>query len=114
MIRLLLLFDVGVKHVNSIRAILALIHYLNIQHTETRPVNTMQLHVSQRAEALVPTCFGELTMKVYRDCKAVVEHLALIGPNTPLGSHQPTVVRVHTECLTVEAFGSLKCECGAQ
>ncbi|MDN6351566.1 MAG: GTP cyclohydrolase II, partial [Yaniella sp.] len=35
-------------------------------------------------------------------------------PDTVLATDQPTVVRVHSECLTGEAFGSLKCECGAQ
>src|SRR5699024_6192134 len=34
--------------------------------------------------------------------------------NTPVRDDEPTVVRVHSECLTGEAFGSLKCECGAQ
>ncbi|HIW46079.1 MAG TPA: 3,4-dihydroxy-2-butanone-4-phosphate synthase [Candidatus Yaniella excrementigallinarum] len=114
MMRLPGLIDMGAKHEIPVITIEALIHYLNAQHPETAPVKTMHRHVSQRAEALVPTRFGELTMKVYRDRKAGVEHLALIGPNTPLGSHQPTVVRVHSECLTGEAFGSLKCECGAQ
>src|SRR5699024_2504137 len=92
----------------------ALTEYLNAHHPETAPAQTIHRHVSQRAEAVVPTEFGNLTMKVYRDRKAGVEHRALIGPDPGLATDQPTVVRVHSECLTGEAFGSQKCECGAQ
>lgn len=114
MMRLPGLVELGAKHHIPVITIEALAAYLNENHPETAPSQVIHRHVSQRAEALVPTNFGPLTMKVYRDRKAGVEHLALIGPDTLLATDQPTVVRVHSECLTGEAFGSLKCECGAQ
>ncbi|MDN6358066.1 GTP cyclohydrolase II [Yaniella sp.] len=114
MMRLPGLVDLGAEHDIPVITIEALAAYLNQNHPETAPSEVIHRHVSQRAEALVPTSFGPLTMKVYRDRKAGVEHLALIGPDTVLATDQPTVVRVHSECLTGEAFGSLKCECGAQ
>jgi 3,4-dihydroxy 2-butanone 4-phosphate synthase/GTP cyclohydrolase II len=54
-------------------------------------------------------------MRAYRDLVTSAEHVAIIG-TLPDGS-MPTdgaLVRVHSECLTGEAFGSLKCECGPQ
>lgn len=66
--------------------------------------------VSLRAEANVPTEHGTFRVRAYRDALTGHDHLALIAdpiPETPL-------VRVHSECLTGEAFGSLKCECGPQ
>ncbi|GAA4110321.1 3,4-dihydroxy-2-butanone-4-phosphate synthase [Enteractinococcus coprophilus] len=114
MMRLPGLIEMGAEQNIPVITIEALIHYLNAHHPETAPDKITHRHVSQRAEALVPTDFGPLTMKVYRDRKAGVEHLALIGPNTTLRTEEPTVVRVHSECLTGEAFGSQKCECGAQ
>ena len=114
MMRLPGLIEMGAAQNIPVITIEALIDYLAEQHPETAPETVIHRHVSQRAEALVPTNFGQLTMKVYRDRKAGVEHLALIGPNTLLATDEPTVVRVHSECLTGEAFGSQKCECGAQ
>ena len=61
-------------------------------------------------ETLIPTIHGELRVRGYTSVDAGVEHLALIAG--PLGP-TPTV-RVHSECLTGEALGSLKCECGPQ
>src|SRR5690625_3564485 len=114
MMRLPGLLEMGAAQNIPVITIEALTEYLNAHHPETAPAQTIHRHVSQRAEAVVPTEFGNLTMKVYRDRKAGVEHLALIGPDTVLATDQPTVVRVHSECLTGEAFGSQKCECGAQ
>lgn len=114
MMRLPGLIEMGAHHNIPVITIEALITYLQENHPQTAPEKVIHRHVSQRAEALVPTEFGQLTMKVYRDRKAGVEHLALIGPHTTLGTDEPTVVRVHSECLTGEAFGSQKCECGAQ
>lgn len=114
MMRLPGLIDLGAEHNIPVITIEALAAYLDENHPSSAPTEVIHRHVSQRAEALVPTTFGQLTMKVYRDRKAGVEHLALIGPDTVLATDEPTVVRVHSECLTGEAFGSLKCECGAQ
>jgi 3,4-dihydroxy 2-butanone 4-phosphate synthase/GTP cyclohydrolase II len=63
----------------------------------------------------VPTTHGTFEMRAYRDLVTSAEHVAVIA-TAPDGS-APTdgaLVRVHSECLTGEAFGSLKCECGPQ
>jgi 3,4-dihydroxy 2-butanone 4-phosphate synthase/GTP cyclohydrolase II len=50
-------------------------------------------------------------MRGYRDTKTSAEHVAIISGN-PTGEN--VLVRLHSECITGEAFGSLKCECGPQ
>jgi 3,4-dihydroxy 2-butanone 4-phosphate synthase/GTP cyclohydrolase II len=65
-------------------------------------------------ETLVPTVHGPLRMRAYRDLETGADHLAIVsGDPDALASTTP-LVRVHSECLTGEAFGSLKCECGPQ
>ncbi|OEI68620.1 GTP cyclohydrolase [Curtobacterium sp. ER1/6] len=63
----------------------------------------------------VPTTHGTFEMRAYRDLVTSAEHVAIIAP-APDGSApgDDALVRVHSECLTGEAFGSLKCECGPQ
>ncbi|MGN6744353.1 MAG: GTP cyclohydrolase II [Amnibacterium sp.] len=61
-------------------------------------------------ETALPTTHGSFRVRAYRDAMTGDEHVALIA-----GTPGPTaLVRVHSECLTGEAFGSLKCECGPQ
>ncbi len=61
-------------------------------------------------ETTVPTTHGEFRIRAYRDCTTGADHVAVV--KEPLGDSP--LVRVHSECLTGEAFGSLKCECGPQ
>ncbi|GGF50509.1 riboflavin biosynthesis protein RibBA [Microbacterium sorbitolivorans] len=75
------------------------------------PVETAPRGVSLRADTLVPTSHGELRFMAYRDRATGTDHLAIVSGE--LGEDAP-LVRVHSECLTGEAFGSLKCECGPQ
>lgn len=63
------------------------------------------------AEANVPTTHGQLRMRGYYDVKTGADHVALISGH-PTGEN--VLVRMHSECITGEAFGSLKCECGPQ
>ena len=63
------------------------------------------------AEANVPTTHGAFRVRGYYDIKTTAEHLAIISGN-PTG--EDVLVRMHSECITGEAFGSLKCECGPQ
>lgn len=63
------------------------------------------------AEANVPTAHGQLRMRGYYDVKTGADHVALISGH-PTGEN--VLVRMHSECITGEAFGSLKCECGPQ
>ncbi len=68
-------------------------------------------NVSFEVETTVPTTHGSFRLRAYRDRRTGADHLAIIA-----GDPQATgaLVRVHSECLTGEAFGSLKCECGPQ
>lgn len=72
---------------------------------------TEQNRVVCEAEANVPTSHGPLRMRGYYDRTTGADHVALIAGN-PTGEN--VLVRVHSECITGEAFGSLKCECGPQ
>lgn len=63
------------------------------------------------AEAKLPTSHGEFTVRGYYDVQTTADHVAIIAGN-PTG--QNVLTRLHSECITGEAFGSLKCECGPQ
>ena len=68
--------------------------------------------IRKEAETKLQTETGEWNMRVYSDSITNGEHVALIkGEISPL---RPTLVRVHSECLTGDALGSLHCDCGAQ
>ncbi|MBI3081059.1 MAG: 3,4-dihydroxy-2-butanone-4-phosphate synthase [candidate division NC10 bacterium] len=67
--------------------------------------------VSQVAETALPTAAGPFTARLYRSLVDGKHHLALtLGRPQP---EVPTLVRVHSECLTGDVFGSLRCDCGA-
>jgi 3,4-dihydroxy 2-butanone 4-phosphate synthase/GTP cyclohydrolase II len=63
------------------------------------------------AEANVPTIHGNFRLRGYYDIKTGADHVAIIKGNP---SGEDVLVRMHSECITGEAFGSLKCECGPQ
>ncbi|MBU0730496.1 MAG: bifunctional 3,4-dihydroxy-2-butanone-4-phosphate synthase/GTP cyclohydrolase II [Proteobacteria bacterium] len=71
------------------------------------------LLVHRAAETILPTRYGgEFKAIVYTNDVDDYEHLALIkGDITP---DQEVMVRVHSECLTGDVFGSLRCDCGSQ
>ena len=64
-------------------------------------------------ETLLPTEHGTFRVRAYRDRQTGADHVAIIA-GAPEADPDGVVVRVHSECLTGEAFGSLKCECGPQ
>ncbi|MFT4281444.1 GTP cyclohydrolase II [Microbacterium sp.] len=67
--------------------------------------------VSLRAEAQVPTSHGSFRFLAYKDRITGTDHIAVVSGDL---TEDASLVRVHSECLTGEAFGSLKCECGPQ
>lgn len=67
--------------------------------------------VSLRAEAQVPTAHGSFRFLAYKDRITGTDHIAVVSGDL---ADDAALVRVHSECLTGEAFGSLKCECGPQ
>jgi 3,4-dihydroxy 2-butanone 4-phosphate synthase/GTP cyclohydrolase II len=64
------------------------------------------------AEARLPTRHGPFIVRVFRDLVEGREHIALIRGE--VAGEGPVLVRVHSECLTGDLFGSLRCDCGAQ
>lgn len=64
------------------------------------------------SQANIPTEFGNFTTYVYRSKLDGIEHVALVK-NTVAGK-QNVLVRVHSECLTGDVFGSCRCDCGEQ
>ena len=68
--------------------------------------------VHRVAEAKLPTVFGEFTAIAYKSDIDPDEHLALIMGD--VATDEPVLVRVHSECITGEVFGSLRCDCGEQ
>ncbi len=59
----------------------------------------------------LPTRYGAFTAHGFRDLLTGAEHLALVGP---AGLTDRPLVRVHSECLTGDVFGSQRCDCGPQ
>ena len=65
------------------------------------------------ASSKLPTAHGEFIISVFQDPETKEEHVAL-SVGLEQFSNEPTLVRVHSECLTGDAFSSLKCDCGPQ
>ncbi|AVG24617.1 3,4-dihydroxy 2-butanone 4-phosphate synthase / GTP cyclohydrolase II [Pontimonas salivibrio] len=69
-----------------------------------------QQRVIFEVETDVPTEHGTFTLRAYRDRATGADHVAIVSGEP----HDGMLVRLHSECLTGEAMGSLKCECGPQ
>ena len=63
------------------------------------------------ADAVLPTAFGEFRIRAFRDPSGGEEHCVLYLGDLTEGS---PLVRIHSECLTGDAFHSLRCDCGPQ
>ncbi len=68
--------------------------------------------VARVAEARIPTVHGEFTAIGYDSLLDEVEHIALVCGE--IGDGENVLVRAHSECLTGDVFGSLRCDCGPQ
>ncbi len=68
--------------------------------------------VERFASARIPTQYGDFTAHVYRSALDEVEHLAFVTEG--FDPNEPPLVRVHSECLTGDVLGSLRCDCGSQ
>ena len=80
----------------------------------TVPKRPIDLHEMEDipADARLPTSQGDFRIRVFHEETTQLDHVALTlgdmkGPD-------PVLVRVHSECLTGDAFGSLRCDCGPQ
>jgi 3,4-dihydroxy 2-butanone 4-phosphate synthase / GTP cyclohydrolase II len=68
--------------------------------------------VKRTAEARIPTEWGEFTCYVYESMLDGEQHVALV--KGAVQGEDNVLVRVHSECLTGDVFGSLRCDCGIQ
>jgi len=68
--------------------------------------------VQRVTEARLPTTYGEFIAMAYKSVVDAAEHVALVKGD--ISNDEPVLVRVHSECLTGDVFGSLRCDCGAQ
>ena len=68
--------------------------------------------IERVAEARLPTRYGLARAVAFRSAVDAAEHVALVFGD--VGGEEPTLVRVHSECLTGDVFGSLRCDCGTQ
>jgi len=68
--------------------------------------------VKRIADARIPTDFGDFTVYAYESVLDGEQHVALVKGD--IEGQANTLVRVHSECLTGDVFGSLRCDCGPQ
>ncbi len=114
MMRLPGLIAFGEREGVPVITIADLIEYLEEMHADEELPTLAPIGESPRVdfevETTVPTSHGVFNMRAYRDRSTGADHVAIVSGNPVNGA----LVRVHSECLTGEAFGSLKCECGPQ
>ncbi len=101
MARLPQLLDFSRRHNLKICSIASLIEYRR----------RSEKLIEKVAETVLPTEFGQYRLILYRDLTNNKIHTAMIMGE--LGN-EPILVRVHSECLTGDVFGSLRCDCGRQ
>jgi len=101
MARLPQLLEFSRKHALKIATIASLIEYRRKSEKLVEAI----------VQTKLPTKFGEFKLIVYRDQTNNQTHLALCMGSW---SDESILVRVHSECLTGDVFGSLRCDCGRQ
>lgn len=104
MARLPELFEYAKTHNLKIISIADLISY-RLQHDR---------FVFRETIAKLPTEFGEFQIYAYRNSQDHSEHVAIVKGNPAEFKDKPVMVRVHSECLTGDALGSLRCDCRMQ
>jgi 3,4-dihydroxy 2-butanone 4-phosphate synthase/GTP cyclohydrolase II len=92
----------GREHAIPIVTIAELIQYRLRKETLVRRSGTAEM----------PTASGEFRATIYENDIDRVDHLALVKGE--IHADHPVLVRVHSECLTGDAFGSRRCDCGEQ
>lgn len=109
MMRLPELLTVGEKENLPVISIEQIFDYREI--AEAIPSDTTLERIRFEAEAMMPSTHGNFKLRGYYDTRTTADHVAIIAGN-PTGEN--VLVRMHSECITGEAFGSKKCECGPQ
>lgn len=104
MARLPELIEYAEKHQLKIISIADLIGY-RLQH---------ERFVIRETVASLPTEFGQFKIYAYRNTLDNKDHVAIVKGNLEHFKDEPVMVRVHSECLTGDALGSLRCDCRMQ
>lgn len=78
----------------------------------SRPGDLKLCTVKRVAEARLPTEFAEFRIIGYRSLTSTEEFVVLVRGE--LRDGRPSLVRIHSQCMTGEVFGSVKCDCGRQ
>ncbi len=98
------LFDFAKKHNLRICTILDLIEY---RRRSEKLINMV-------ASTRLPTIYGDFKLKLYESLVDKRKHVALILGKDKFSKSETVLVRVHSECLTGDVFGSFRCDCGTQ
>lgn len=105
MMRLPALIDMASEHGLPIISICDLIEYRR----------TREVLVKEAASAQLPSPHGMFSIKLFEDLVDGGHHVALtLGDLSNQKGDEPVLVRVHSQCLTGDVFGSLRCDCGDQ
>ena len=80
--------------------------------TKVLPTKKRTTHLELYSESPLPTERGQFRIVVFRDRRNGREHVAMVKGE--IAGREGVPVRVHSECLTSEVFGSLRCDCRAQ
>ncbi len=82
-------------------------------HEEERQRDQVPNQLIERADARLPTVYGEFRIHAFSDLPDdPMPHLALVAEGTDFSAE--VLVRIHSECVTGDIFGSLRCDCGDQ
>jgi 3,4-dihydroxy 2-butanone 4-phosphate synthase/GTP cyclohydrolase II len=114
MMRLPGLIALGERENVPVVTIETLIEFLRQEHLDAEVPLGIEIPETSRVifevETTIPTRHGRFRFRAYRDRMTGADHLAIISGTPENGA----LIRVHSECLTGEVFGSEKCECGPQ
>ena len=96
------LFKFAVEHNLKLISITELISYVRVKKSLIEKIETTKL----------PTDYGDFMLHLYQDKFENKQHIALT--HGKVQNNEPTLVRVHSECVTGDIFSSKRCDCGAQ
>lgn len=114
MMRLPDVLALGQEHDLLTLSIADLVRYRRLTHDVAAPSVAADVpapRVQHVASTTLPTRYGTFGAHGYRDLLTGAEHLALVSGDL---TAPDAVVRLHSECLTGDVLGSLRCDCGAQ
>ena len=90
------------KHNLKLISITELISYVRVKKSLVEKIETTKL----------PTAYGDFMLHLYQDRYENKQHIALT--HGKIQNSQPTLVRVHSQCVTGDIFSSIRCDCGSQ